>query len=57
MAIQAMQEKKALVSRRRGHLMGFLELWSQCGVSHEVQWGAQGASRVVPGKSGLHACN
>ena len=35
--------------------MGFLELWSQCGVSHEVQWGAQGASRVVPGKSGRHA--
>ena len=35
--------------------MGFLELWRQCGVSHEVGRGAQGASRVVPGKSGLHA--
>ena len=22
---------------------------------HEVRWGAQGASRVAPGKSGLHA--
>ena len=35
--------------------MGFLELRHQCGVSHEVRWGAQGASRVAPGKSGLHA--
>ena len=34
--------------------MGFLELWHQCGVSHEVRQGAQGASRVAPGKSGLH---
>ena len=34
--------------------MGFLELRRQCGVSHEVRWGAQGASRVAPGKSGLH---
>ena len=34
--------------------MGFLELRRQCGVSHEVRRGAQGASRVVPGKSGLH---
>ena len=33
--------------------MGFLELWRQCGVSHEVRQGAQGASRVAPGKSGL----
>ena len=37
-----------------GNLMVFLELWRQCGVSHEVRWGAQGASRVGPGKSGLH---
>ena len=36
--------------------MGFLELRRQCGVSHEVRRGVQGASRVVPGKSGLHAC-
>ena len=34
--------------------MCFLELQRQCGVSHEVQRGAQGASRVAPGKSGLH---
>ena len=35
--------------------MGFLELQRHCGVSHEVWWGAHGASRVEPGKSGLHA--
>ena len=34
--------------------MCFLELRRQCGVSHEVRQGAQGASRVAPGKSGLH---
>ena len=34
--------------------MCFLELRRQCGVSHKVRRGAQGASRVVPGKSGLH---
>ena len=34
--------------------MGFLELRRQCGVSHEARRGAQGASRVAPGKSGLH---
>ena len=37
--------------------MGFLELRRQCGVSHEVRRGAQGASRVVPGKSGVYACD
>ena len=37
--------------------MGFLELRRQCGVSHEVRRGAQGASRVAPGKSGLHVRN
>ena len=36
--------------------MGFLELRHQCGVSYEVRRGAQGASRVAPGKSGLHVC-
>ena len=36
--------------------MGFLELRHQCGVSHEVRRGAQGAYRVAPGKSDLHAC-
>ena len=35
--------------------MGFLELRHQCGISHEVQRGAQGDSRLVPGKSGPHA--
>ena len=35
--------------------MGFLKLQRQCGVSHEVLQGAQGASHVVLGKSGLHA--
>ena len=34
--------------------MGFPELRRQCGISHEVRQGAQGASRVAPGKSGLH---
>ena len=34
--------------------MGFLELRRQCGVSHEVRWGVQVASRVATGKSGLH---
>ena len=35
--------------------MGFLELQRQCGVSHEVLRGAQGASHVALGTSGLHA--
>ena len=35
--------------------MGFLELRHQCGVSHEARQGAQGASHVAPGKSGVHA--
>ena len=34
--------------------MGFLELRRQCGFSHEVRRGSQGASPVEPGKSGLH---
>ena len=34
--------------------MCFLELRRQCGVSHEARQGAQGASHVAPGKSGLH---
>ena len=33
--------------------MGFLELRRQCGVSHEVPWGSQGASCVAPGKSSI----
>ena len=54
-ALQAMQEKKALIWRIRGRLLFFLELWRQCGVSHEVQQGAREASLLVPGKSGLHS--
>ena len=53
-ALQAMQEKKALISRCRGSLVVFLELRCQCGVSHKVRPGAQGTSRVVSGKSSLH---
>ena len=34
--------------------MGFLELGHNYEFSHEVRQGAQGASRVAPGKSGLH---
>ena len=34
---------------------GFQELRRQYGLSHEVQRGAQGASRVATGKSVLHA--
>ena len=35
-------------------MVGFLKLRRQCGVSHQVQQGAQGASLMAPGKSGLH---
>ena len=35
-------------------MVGFLELRRHCGVSHEVRRGAQGASLMAPGKSGLH---
>ena len=34
---------------------GFSRAAAPVWVSHEVQWGAQGASHVVPGKSDLHA--
>ena len=54
-ALQAVLEKKAVMSRKRGRLVGFLELRRQCGVSHEVRRGVQVASRAAPGKSGLHA--
>ena len=50
-----MQEKKALISRCRGSLVVVQELRRQCGVSHEVRRGPQGASREVPGKLSLHA--
>ena len=36
--------------------MGFLQLRRQYQISHEVQQGAQRASRVVLGTSGLRAC-
>ena len=35
--------------------MGFLRLRRPWGFSHEARQGSQGASRAVPGKSGLHA--
>ena len=38
-----------------GRLVRFLEVRCQDGVSHKIRWGAQGVSRVVTGKSGLHA--
>ena len=53
--LQARQEKKALTSRGRGHLRGFLELRHPWGFSPEARRGSQGASRAVPGKSCLHA--
>ena len=36
-------------------MVSFLKLRRQCGVSHEVRQGAQGASLMAPGKSGVHA--
>ena len=36
--------------------MGFLQLWRQYQISHEVRRGAQRASSVVLGTSGLLAC-
>ena len=53
--LQARQEKKALTSRGRGHLRGFLELRHPWGFSPEARRGSQGAFRAAPGKSGLHA--
>ena len=55
LSLQAMQEKKALSSRGRGRLRGFLELRRPWGFSPEARRGSQGASRAAPGKSGLHA--
>ena len=54
-ALQARQEKKALSSRGRGRLRGFLELRRPWGFSPEARRGPQGASRAVPGNSCLHA--
>ena len=54
-ALQARQEKKALISRRRGRLMGFLRLLRPWVFYHEARRGPQGASRAAPGKSVLHA--
>ena len=52
-ALQAMQEKKALSWRGRGRLRGFLELRRPWGFSPEARRGSQGASRAAPG---IHAC-
>ena len=46
--------KRRRSSREDRASRGFLELQRQCGISHEVRWGAQGASRVAPGKSSPH---
>ena len=54
-ALQSRQEKKALSSRGRGRLLGFLELRRPWGFSPEARRGSQGASRAAPGKTGLHA--
>ena len=35
-ALESLQEKKAVMSRKWGRLVGFLYLWRQCLVSHEV---------------------
>ena len=53
-ALWVRQEKKALTSRERGLLRGFFELRRPWGFSPEARRGSQGASRVAPGKSGLH---
>ena len=37
-----------------GRLLVFIDLRRLRGVSHEVRWGAERASLVEPGKSGLH---
>ena len=54
-ALWVRQEKKALNSRGRVRLRGFLELRRPWGFSAEARRGSQGASRAAPGKSGLHA--
>ena len=54
-ALQAMQEMKALRSRGRGRLSGFLELRRPWEFSPDARQGSQGASRAAPGKSGFHA--
>ena len=55
-ALQAMQEKKALSSRGRGGLRGFLELRRPWGFSPEARRGSQGASRAAP-TSACHPVN
>ena len=54
-ALQAMQEKKALSWRGRGRLRGFLELRRPWGFSPEAGRRSKGAASSAPGKSGLHA--
>ena len=36
--------------------MALVQLRRHFGVSHEVQQGTQGASRIAPGNSNLHSC-
>ena len=49
------KERLHLGMTSRRHLGVFLKLRHQCGFSHEVQRGTQGAFRVVPGKSDFHS--
>ena len=53
-ALQVMQERRPSFHHDRGVSWVFLSCGAS-GVSHEVRWGAQGASHVVPGKLDLHA--
>ena len=50
---KALQEKKGPISRRENLVVSF-EVQRECGVSHQLLRGTQGASHVAPGKSGLH---
>ena len=55
---QMEQNFQMSISRKSAYnsnFVGFLELGHQCGVSNDIRRGAQGASRVAPGNSGLHA--
>ena len=49
------KERLHLGMTSRRHLGVFLKLRRQCGFSHEVRWGTQGAFRVAPGKSDFHS--
>ena len=53
-ALQAMLEKKAVMSRKWGRLVGFLYLWRQGSQGFmSVAEGARHCPRVMVGESGL----